>query len=94
MADDIVARLLNDLTQHAMSLGPTKAGLTAARLSDRVTAALAEAAAEIERLREDAERYKWLRDVGDETWTALTTRASKGPTTIDAAIDAARQEQE
>lgn len=47
--------------------------------------------AERDALRADAARYRWLRDVGDEHWTALTVRASKGATQIDAAIDAARE---
>ena len=47
--------------------------------------------AERDALRVDAARYRWLRDVGDEHWTALTVRASKGATQIDATIDAARE---
>lgn len=47
------------------------------------------AEAERDAAAKDAERYRWLRDVGDENWTALCTRASKGSSQIDAAIDAA-----
>ena len=40
----------------------------------------------------DAERYRWLRDVGDgETWIAFCKRnASLSTQAIDAAIDASR----
>ena len=48
-------------------------------------------------LRADAERYRWLRDVGDSTWVPLAKRINDPPMTIaqveahiDAAIDAAR----
>lgn len=32
-------------------------------------------AAEAEALERDAERYRWLRDIGDKTWTPLLARA-------------------
>ena len=60
--------------------------------ADAITALLGERdalRAEVAALRQDAARYRWLRDIGDENWAALVTRASKGPTQIDAAIDAA-----
>ena len=41
---------------------------------------------------EDAERYKWLRDVGNANWTPLAKRPSFNFThEVDAAIDAARK---
>ena len=54
---------------------------------------LREQHAEIERLRRDAERYRWLRDkappdIGD----IASVRDSHDPSEIDAAIDAARGE--
>jgi hypothetical protein len=48
-----------------------------------------EAAAEIERLRADAARYRWLRDKGDSTWKPMANRVPEGAAGIDAAIDAA-----
>ena len=58
-----------------------------------------EAAREIERLRaqlaeqdRDAERYRWLRDVGDNTWTPLMKRGPAFASNLDAAIDAAMAE--
>jgi len=54
---------------------------------------LAERNAEIERLRADAERYRWLRDVGDETWTPFSKRTGYSADEADAAIDAAIKEQ-
>ncbi len=45
---------------------------------------------ELEALRRDAERYCWLRDVGDDTWSAFVTLPGvKSPIQIDQAIDAA-----
>jgi len=38
-------------------------------------AALAAARAEAEKDKADAERYRWLRDVGDQTWTPIAKRA-------------------
>lgn len=42
----------------------------------------------------DAERYKWLRDVGDATWTPLRERYGykSAPEVVDAAIDAAMRQ--
>lgn len=49
--------------------------------------------AENEALRKDAERYRWLRDAGDSTWTPLGKRPGvKFAHEIDAAIDAAMKE--
>jgi hypothetical protein len=46
--------------------------------------------AELAALRKDAERYRWLRDVGDETWVPMGKRPSVNFThEIDQAIDAA-----
>jgi ABC-type phosphate transport system auxiliary subunit len=48
--------------------------------------------AENEELRKDAGRYRWLRDVGDETWIPLGKRPNVRFThEIDAAIDKARK---
>jgi hypothetical protein len=44
---------------------------------------------EVERLRADAGRYRWMRDVGDQTWTPMARRVPDGAKGIDAAIDAA-----
>jgi hypothetical protein len=44
--------------------------------------------AEVERLRADAGRYRWMRDVGDQTWTPMARRVPDGAKGIDAAIDA------
>ena len=43
----------------------------------------------------DAARYRWLRDVGDSTWTPLQMRFVRGglpANRVDAAIDAAMKE--
>lgn len=37
----------------------------------------------------DAERYRWLRDVGDSTWACMASRVPEGAAGIDASIDAA-----
>jgi hypothetical protein len=52
-------------------------------------AEIAELRARIESLAADAERYKWLRDVGDSTWEPMSKRIHAGGMGIDAAIDAA-----
>lgn len=45
-------------------------------------------------LRKDAERYRWLRDVGDETWVPMGKRPGINFThEIDQAIDAAIDKQ-
>lgn len=45
---------------------------------------------ELAELRKDAERYRWLRDVGDETWVPMGKRPGVNFThEIDQAIDAA-----
>ena len=43
--------------------------------------------AEVEALKRDAERYRWLRDIGDITWTPLRERMPHYD--VDKAIDAA-----
>jgi hypothetical protein len=49
---------------------------------------------QLEELRKDANRYQWLRDVGDETWTPLGTRPNVNFTHgVDNAIDAAMKKQ-
>ena len=48
--------------------------------------------AEREALRDDAMRYRWLRDEGDKTWTPMKNRFSEGAKGCDAAIDAARKQ--
>lgn len=53
-------------------------------------AQLVELQEENARLREDAERYRWLRDVELQDWIDLY---HQNPANIDAAIDAARKEQ-
>lgn len=53
-------------------------------------AQLVELQEENARLREDAERYRWLRDVELQDWIDLYHQK---PANIDAAIDAARKEQ-
>lgn len=40
----------------------------------------------------DAERYRWLRDVGDNTWTPLMKRGPAFAVNMDAAIDAAMRD--
>jgi len=45
--------------------------------------------ARVEGLRADAERYRWLRDVGDATWRPFGLRTGYSAATADAAIDAA-----
>lgn len=37
----------------------------------------------------DAERYRWLRDIGDSTWEPMGARVPEGSAGIDAAIDKA-----
>lgn len=56
---------------------------------------LVSARAEVERLREDAERYRWLRDQGHKGGGNFYFRATGevGRDGLDAAIDAARKEQ-
>jgi hypothetical protein len=48
-------------------------------------------AAERERGQKDAERYRWLRDVGDKTWEPLCARMCRGPISVDQDIDAAME---
>lgn len=50
--------------------------------------------AENAKLRVDAGRYQWLRDVGDAAWEPMSKRVREGAAGIDAAIDAARKEQQ
>lgn len=67
--------------------------------ADDIAGLLDEAAGEVERLRmltcecvrnsADAARYRWLRDVGDASWSAMAARVTEGAKGIDAAIDAA-----
>lgn len=45
--------------------------------------------AERDALRKDAERYRWLRDVGDATWRPFGIREGYSAEQADAAIDAA-----
>ena len=65
---------------------------------------LAAMTARAEAAERDAARYRWLRDVGDKTWTALVVRAQQAfphvprseiPSMVDeiisGAIDAARE---
>lgn len=47
---------------------------------------------EVEALRKDAERYRWLRDTGDATWTPLCERMPNYD--VDSAIDDAMREVE
>lgn len=35
----------------------------------------------------NAKRYRWLRDIGDETWKPFIKRGAIVPTEVDAAID-------
>lgn len=44
--------------------------------------------AERDALRKDAERYRWLRDVGDATWRPFDIREGYSAEQADAAIDA------
>lgn len=55
---------------------------------------IAELEAENAKLRADAGRYQWLRDVGDAAWEPMSKRVREGAAGIDAAIDAARKEQQ
>lgn len=47
--------------------------------------------AEIEALRADAARYRWLRDTGDATWRPFGVREGYSGAQADAAIDAAME---
>lgn len=49
---------------------------------DRLTKELAEA-------KRGAERYRWLRDTGDETWRPFVARTGYSGEQLDYAIDAA-----
>lgn len=68
------------------------------RLTDAQSALLAQAAgkdAELQRLRADAERYRWLRDVSEwemfeDRWLTKNDIYGQGPADLDAAIDASR----
>lgn len=53
---------------------------------------IAEQKRRIAKLEEDAARYQWLRDVGDETWPPFAKRAGLSVAKIDAAIDAAMKD--
>lgn len=44
---------------------------------------------QLQRMAEDAARYRWLRDISDELWP-LALRTGFDATEVDAAIDAAR----
>lgn len=79
------------------------AGFFAARLRDYLDASIAEQEAEIARLREDAERYRWLRD--QHTYNGARDSVARwyvqagcepvpcDPGALDSEIDAARKEQ-
>lgn len=60
---------------------------------DAVVAQVERLTAERDALRADAERYRWLRDAGNETWAPLGKRPGVQFTyQVDAAIDAERKE--
>lgn len=46
---------------------------------------------QIHRLWKDAERYRWLRDMGDGTWMPLVKLLGNSSHEIDEAIDQARE---
>lgn len=46
------------------------------------------------RLRADAARYRWLRDVGDATWRPFALRVGYSAEMADSSIDAAMQKGE
>ena len=48
--------------------------------------------AKVAAMEDDAKRYQWLRDVGDETWPPFAKRAGLSVAKIDAAIDAAMKD--
>ena len=56
---------------------------------ERIDAENARLRAQLAERDRDAERYRWLRDVGDSTWTPLMKRGPSFATNMDAAIDAA-----
>ena len=54
--------------------------IEAADLIDRLAARLAEA-------QKDAERYRWLRDIGSETWVPFQQQWCMSATSCDNAVD-------
>lgn len=44
---------------------------------------------QLQRMAKDAERYRWLRDVGDATWRPFSRREGYSAEMADKAIDAA-----
>lgn len=84
-------RKMDDIVEQLRALEKREAGNCYS-----VNKAMLDAAAEIDRLRaecealrKDAERYRWLRDIGDRTWTALANRRGLNAAAIDSAIDRA-----
>lgn len=62
-------------------------------LNQKLCAAINSQQAPTEADRLDAERYRWLRDVGDSTWASMGSRVVGGGPVIDKAIDAAMSAQ-
>jgi hypothetical protein len=73
---------------HAIELADEKAVVDVLRseLQDRLQKQRA-AEAELEEVRQDAQRYRWLRDVGDATWRPFGLRHGCSATQADQAID-------
>lgn len=78
----------------------TRADAAATQLTNRqqAAAALRRLAAEVEALRADAERYRWLRTMADDWGVCEWDRAecewvrdTRGAVVVDAAIDKARK---
>lgn len=103
--DDLLALLrkqaerIAELEARVHTCGPTcsKAGC----INRRLTAERDTLRAEVERLRVDAERYKWLRDNHESDWAICEWqddpdglgyyRDARFPSIVDAAIDTARK---
>lgn len=72
----------------AWTVGETQAAKIGHRDARHAAAELASAQeAEIDALRKDAERYRWLRDKGSNTWVPFTGQWKMDAEHCDAAID-------
>jgi hypothetical protein len=76
----------------AYKLGHREARHAAAEIANEADALIADLLARLRAAEADAERYRWMRDVGDETWRPMAARVAEGAQGIDAAIDAARNQ--
>lgn len=86
-----MSTILDDLRKPCLPLTDAAADEIEALESE-----LAQLRAEVEAMREDADRYRWLRDVeeGSVAWIAASCIVESPTNEWDSAIDAARKAQQ